>query len=110
VFESVRKRLHSALADLPEPADWKPVIGDGLALGRCEVKTHVLSFEGHQRTRVGFTGDCEFLINPGMPAPERVWLHLLADAAFYTGVGGGTSWGMGQARREPVEQFSYRLM
>jgi CRISPR-associated endoribonuclease Cas6 len=109
VFESIRNRLYGGFQGLAAPPNWREVIRGGLAIGRHEVRSHVLSFQRHQRTRVGFTGTCEFLIHPSLPLAERIWLHLLAGAAFYTGVGSGTSWGMGQTRREPSEDFSFRF-
>ena len=108
VFQSARNRLLAAYPDCPEPPNWSEVLVSGLALGRFELNTRILSFDKHHRSRAGFVGDCEFLIHPDLAPPERLWLHLLAGMAMYTGLGSGASWGMGQVRREPVEQFHYR--
>jgi len=109
VFGSLRTRAARFCPDLGEPPSPAELIEGRIALGRFrDLQSQMLHFQRRNRRRVGFTGECEFLLDRELPLKERLWVHLLAGFAFYSGVGAGTSWGMGQARREPAGSFFYR--
>ncbi|MBL8234009.1 MAG: CRISPR system precrRNA processing endoribonuclease RAMP protein Cas6 [Bryobacterales bacterium] len=108
VFASISERASLVSPDFPRPPDWRALLTECLAVGQYELQTRSLDFGRDGGKRVGFVGTCEFLIDPALGPSERLWLHLLGGLAFYTGVGAETSWGMGQARREPAERFRYR--
>lgn len=75
------------------------LIEEIVGLARCQIQTHVLDFVRYRQ--VGFVGECDFRIAP-QKEEEEVWarvVHLLADFAFFAGVGYKTTMGMGQARR-----------
>jgi CRISPR-associated endoribonuclease Cas6 len=71
--------------------------GECLAISRYRLKTVMLQAKG-QSMQIGFVGRCAYTaLNR-----DRYWLGLiqmLADYAFYAGVGYQTSVGLGQARR-----------
>lgn len=73
-------------------------------IGRCvgirwhRLKTQMLNFGGRDR-QVGFIGECEFGIRREAGDKFRREINLLADFAFYAGVGKKTAWGMGRVRR-----------
>lgn len=74
------------------------VIESLVGLSRYELKTRMLDFGRYKK--VGFVGDCEFQLQ--WRSQDEVWaraVHLLADFAFYAGVGYKTTMGMGQVRR-----------
>lgn len=60
------------------------------------LQTQTLQWRG--RVQKGFTGRCTFDLRP-LGDDERRLLTLLAGFAFYAGVGGKTTQGMGQCRR-----------
>ncbi len=108
VFGSLRRRALECTS-FGEPANAAELIERHIALGRFgPLLSQILFFEKHRFQRSGFTGECEFRFDRELPEPIRVWFHLLANLAFYSGVGRETSWGMGQIRREPEDKFSYR--
>jgi CRISPR-associated endoribonuclease Cas6 len=109
VFGSLRTRVAKLSPELGEPPGQAELIEGRIALGRFhDLQSHMLHFQRRNRRRTGFTGECEFLLDRELPLKERLWLHLLAGFAFYAGIGASTSWGMGQARREPADRFLYR--
>jgi CRISPR-associated endoribonuclease Cas6 len=109
VFGSLRGKVAKFCPELGEPPTQADLVEGRIALGRFHgLESHMLHFQRRDRRRTGFTGECEFLLDRELPLKERLWLHLLAGFAFYSGIGGGTGWGMGQAWREPVEGFLYR--
>lgn len=69
----------------------------GVAVSRHDIASHMYQYG--QSKQVGFCGDVVFKVlddtNPTMTA----YLNLLADLAFYTGVGSKTTQGMGQVAR-----------
>ncbi len=76
---------------------------DGIIIADYELKTHHVTFTTHQQA--GFIGTCTYhLRGPDeaatleTPLTVRQQLLLLAQLAFYTGVGYKTSMGLGQAR------------
>lgn len=106
VFGNLRNRARSC-TPIDEPPLAENIIDNHIALGQFkEISSHILVSK--KRHRAGFTGECEFLFDRDLSEPARVWLHLLANFAFYSGVGKETTRGMGQVRREPSGRFSYR--
>lgn len=61
------------------------------------LKTQILDFRNYRR--IGFTGFTEFQMQPPVPETWRRLLNVLADFAFYAGVGLQTTMGMGQTVR-----------
>jgi hypothetical protein len=102
VFGNLREHALSC-TPIGEPPLAGEIIENHIALGQF---SQITSHEKHRRS--GFTGECEFLFDRDLPEPALVWLHLLANMAFYLGVGRATTQGKGQARREPIRKFSYR--
>jgi len=79
-------------------SDVAELIEEKVSLSRYgELRTQMLDFGDYRR--VGFTGECEFLIHLSKDDIRARIIHLLADFAFYGGVGYRTTMGMGQARR-----------
>lgn len=77
--------------------DVAQVIADRVLLSRYDLKTRMFDFGRYRQ--VGFTGQCEFRIDV---QDDDLWgrvVHLLADFAFYAGVGYKATMGMGQTRR-----------
>lgn len=73
-----------------------PLLAERVLLTRYDLKTRMLDFGRYRQ--VGFTGRCEFRIE----MKDDLWgkvPHLLADFAFYAGVGYKTTMGMGQVER-----------
>ncbi|HLQ77741.1 MAG TPA: CRISPR system precrRNA processing endoribonuclease RAMP protein Cas6 [Terriglobia bacterium] len=99
VFGSLRARTLGCTA-IEEPPLPPNFIDEHVALGQFhDISSRLMSFQRHGYHRAGFTGVCEFRFDRKMPEPARVWLHLLANLAFYLGVGKDTTRGMGQVRR-----------
>ncbi len=84
-------------------ADLHEVIDGAVELARYELRTRVLRFPHGPET--GFVGRCEYrlLLDRTTAEGDTIGrlLHLLADFAFFAGVGAKTAMGMGQTRREP---------
>lgn len=98
VFQSLRNRL---LAHSPEHRHLFANFGllsATIALGRFDLRTHVIALRRHQRLRSGAVGAIEFLVNPEISFDDRLALFLLSGYSFFSGIGGGTSLGFGQAR------------
>lgn len=109
VFGSLRAKAAKLLPELGEPPSREELIERRISLGCFQsLESQMLQFERRGVRRSGFTGGCEFLLDRDLAPNQRLWLHLLSCLAFYSGVGAGTSWGMGQAWREPMDAFSYR--
>jgi len=67
-----------------------------VVVARHKIETHMFQYTNGKQ--VGFTGDVSFQILE--PDPEYIsGLNLLADLAFYTGLGTKTTQGMGQVMR-----------
>jgi CRISPR-associated endoribonuclease Cas6 len=74
-----------------------PMLAERVQLARYDLRTRMLDFGRYRQ--VGFTGRCEFRIEA---KKDDLWgkiPHLLADFAFYAGVGYKTTMGMGQVQR-----------
>ena len=76
--------------------DIAEVLAERVLLTRYDLKTRLLEFDRYRQ--IGFIGRCTFRVKT---QPDEVWNripHLLADFAFYAGVGYKTTMGMGQVR------------
>jgi CRISPR-associated endoribonuclease Cas6 len=92
VFGSLLRRWN-LLAPAPLPADLLERLE--VLPSRYELRTAMLRFgKGPQ---LGFTGYCAYQVHG--PETERVLLAMLAEAAFFLGVGYKTTQGMGLVRR-----------
>jgi len=76
---------------------------DGVIIADYELKTHQVKFTTHLQP--GFVGNCTYHLRgpdeattPEAPLTVRQQLLLLAQLAFYSGIGYKTSMGLGQAR------------
>ena len=76
---------------------------DGMIIADYELKTHQVKFTTH--VQPGFVGNCTYHLRgpdeattPEAPLTVRQQLLLLAQLAFYSGIGYKTSMGLGQAR------------
>lgn len=108
VFESLRNDA-ATFCHVGGIMPRKSLLIDGnIAIGEYHLETRMMYFQRRHRGRAGFTGSCDFLVNPALPHAERVWLQFLAGLSFYAGVGAAGAWGMGQVRREPATRFEYR--
>lgn len=103
VFGHLARKLELACPGFGGPACSEAVLRSSVAIGRYDLQTHMLQFDRHGRSRIGFTGYCEFWLDPAAATDVKLWFHVLAAVSVHTGIGGGTSWGMGQARQE--DQF-----
>jgi CRISPR-associated endoribonuclease Cas6 len=108
VFGNLTRRLSSLHPELGPLPSYHDLGGDAIVLGRYEIRTRIMSFRAHEQLRPGFVGSVEFLLDPTLTRESRLAFHFLAGFAFYSGVGVRTTWGMGQARREPLSAFAYR--
>jgi CRISPR-associated endoribonuclease Cas6 len=75
---------------------------EGIFIQDYELKTHHITFTTH--TQPGYIGTCTYFLRSDGPADAdsltiQQQLHLLADLAFYCGIGYKTAMGMGQARK-----------
>jgi len=114
VFESLAKRWN-AFSDAQLPALLEPFIDQNLSLVAYRGETHQVTLkEGHPE--IGFTGEVTYRIMGRNPTLEKVdaelshlletnfttlaqAVNMLADFAFYSGVGIKTTVGMGMVRR-----------
>jgi CRISPR-associated endoribonuclease Cas6 len=76
---------------------------DGIIIEDYNLKTHHVHFTTHQQR--GFVGTCVYQLRgpdpecaPGTLLTTRQQLYLLAQLAFYCGIGYKTTMGLGQAR------------
>lgn len=59
----------------------------------------------HNKPQIGMVGRVEYRLERGEDSAWARAINLLADLAFYTGLGRKTAQGMGMARRIPVESI-----
>ncbi|MCA9962857.1 MAG: CRISPR-associated endoribonuclease Cas6 [Anaerolineales bacterium] len=69
----------------------------GVVVARHNIASHMYQYS--KSKQVGFCGDVEFKILDDTNPTMTNYLNLLADLAFYTGVGSKTTQGMGQVVR-----------
>lgn len=72
------------------------LLNNVVSVTRYNLRTRVRDFTLYKQ--LGFTGEAEFEIHAAVERWSRL-LHLLAEFAFYAGVGYKTTMGMGQSRR-----------
>jgi len=79
-------------------------LDEGVIIADYDLKPHQVKFTTH--TQLGFIGTCKYvlrgpdeLITNEAPLTVRQQIMLLANLAFYSGVGYKTAMGMGQTRR-----------
>lgn len=72
-------------------------LNEWVQISRYDLKTEILDFVKYQQ--IGFIGDAEFQIQGKTEARWVRLLHLLADFAFFAGVGYKTTMGMGQTHK-----------
>jgi len=77
---------------------------DGIVIDDYELQSHYVHFTRHVQS--GFIGRCRYELRgpdqpptPETPLTLRQQFFLLADLAFFTGIGYKTAMGLGQARR-----------
>jgi CRISPR-associated endoribonuclease Cas6 len=70
---------------------------ESIHLAFARVETQMLDLQKYKRT--GFVGECRFALHPAAPENYRQALHLLAELAFFSGVGSHTTMGMGQCQK-----------
>jgi CRISPR-associated endoribonuclease Cas6 len=95
VFGSLLDRWQ-AFAPVALNPELRRFAAEQVAVARYRLRTRALPFKPGAM-QVGFTGECHYVAL----RRDRYWLsllHLLADYAFYAGVGYQTTVGMGQAR------------
>ncbi|GAB4537441.1 MAG: CRISPR-associated endoribonuclease Cas6 [Anaerolineales bacterium] len=96
VFGSLLARWN-AFAPIALPEETLRYAAECLVITRHRLRTRRVALKPGQN-RIGMTGEVSFrTINY-----DRYWmstLHLLADFAFYGGLGAGTTMGLGQCRR-----------
>jgi CRISPR-associated endoribonuclease Cas6 len=73
------------------------VIDEQMSISRYDLRTQMLNFG--QYRQIGFVGNCQFLLHRRTDEILAKVVNLLADFAFYAGVGRKTTMGMGQVRR-----------
>jgi CRISPR-associated endoribonuclease Cas6 len=98
VFGSLLDRWQ-AFAPVAVNPEVRRFAAEQVAVARYQLRTRALPFKPGAM-QVGFAGDCHYVAL----SHDRYWLsvlHLLADYAFYAGVGYQTAVGMGQARSLP---------
>jgi len=71
---------------------------ESIHLSYARIETRIVDLQKYKRT--GFTGECRFALHPARPENYRQALHLLAEFAFFSGVGSHTTMGLGQARQK----------
>lgn len=71
---------------------------ESIFLSQARIETRLIDMQKYKRT--GFTGECRFALHPAVPENYRQALHLLAELAFFSGVGSHTTMGMGQVRQK----------
>jgi len=95
VFGALAARWRDCVAPAMDPAYIEDLAGD-LLISEFSLRTENLRWDG--RVQKGFTGRCAYHLD-ALPPSERALLAALADFAYYSGVGGKTTQGMGQCRR-----------
>jgi CRISPR-associated endoribonuclease Cas6 len=80
---------------------------DGIIIVDYDLKAHHVHFTTHEQR--GFVGTCTYQLRgpdqkpgPNSPLTLRQQIYLLAQLAFYTGIGYKTTMGLGQSRIVPA--------
>lgn len=97
VFGSLLDRWN-AFSPVELPQEMRRYAAECIAVSRYELATRSLAMKGGA-VRKGASGWIEYYaLNP-----DRYWMalaNLLAEFAFFSGIGAGTAMGLGQARRQ----------
>lgn len=107
VFRTLADKWN-AFAPVHLGADINEAIDDFLELRWYRLRTRSLRLPYSREPEIGFVGKCAYRLRPKTKEGDLLLriVNLLADFAFYAGVGGKTAMGMGQTRRlEPRESF-----
>ncbi|MBT9142126.1 MAG: CRISPR-associated endoribonuclease Cas6 [Syntrophomonadaceae bacterium] len=86
----------NALAPFALDSSIKTFVEESLAISGFRLRSDLVSIAGGKQ--VGFMGSCTYIATQNDPFPLAS-LNLLADFAFFSGVGAKTTMGMGQTRR-----------
>jgi CRISPR-associated endoribonuclease Cas6 len=71
---------------------------ESIFLSQARIETRLVDLQRYKRT--GFVGECRFALHSALPENYRQALHLLAELAFFSGVGSHTTMGLGQVRQK----------
>lgn len=82
---------------LPLPVENLQHFVESLHLSHARIETRQVDLQKYKRT--GFVGECRFALHPALPENYRQAMHLLAEFAFFSGVGSHTTMGMGQSQK-----------
>ncbi len=96
VFGASLARVWRAFVSPELDADYVEDLAAGARISDYDLSTQTAHWRGH--VYKGFTGRCAYDLR-SLAEDERTLLAALADFAFYAGVGGKTTQGMGQCRR-----------
>lgn len=77
------------------------LIDETVIVSRHRLRTQMLEFDDYRQ--IGFMGETTFRISDLAPDMLVRMIRLLADFAFYAGVGYKTTIGMGQVQKVPME-------
>ncbi|OIQ07774.1 hypothetical protein MOOR_26130 [Moorella thermoacetica] len=99
IFSSLAAKWRYFAPDYPLHPGLDEYVEKYVALAEFNIKSALLDY-GRNRKYVGFKGRCSFIVSGGDEHQELAkQVNMLADYAFYAGVGQKTTMGMGQARR-----------
>lgn len=89
-------------------ADINETIEEFLELRWYRLRTRSLRLPYAREPEIGFVGQCVYRIRPRVKEADLLLrvINLLADFAFYAGVGGKTAMGLGQTRRLALDRAS----
>lgn len=97
IFDSLARQWQTvAPAELALPPQWVSELARRVRVADYELRTFTLQRKNNPQK--GFQGTCAYDLRALAPQEQQVFT-LLADFAFYTGVGGKTTQGLGQCRR-----------
>lgn len=94
----------SAYPSISLPLSLGAGLDASVPITRYSLKSLISDFEDYRQ--IGFLGDCTYQVGAEVDAGVRRGLDILADFAFFAGVGYKTTMGMGQVRRERARQRS----
>jgi len=99
IFAGLAAKWRHFAPDYPLHPDLDEFIEKHVALAEFNIKSALLDY-GRNRKYVGFKGRCSFIVSGSDEHKELAkQVSMLADYAFYAGIGQKTTMGMGQARR-----------
>ena len=89
-------RKWNTVSPIEVPPDANHYTEAGMAIAKYKLQTEA-AFLGKNRILPGFVGTCRFALRLKDPYWMRLF-HMLADFAFYAGMGKNTVMGLGQVR------------